>query len=203
GVMCSGVGVTMTAVVAVAALLRRGWRVMLAIVAPPAGVYAIWYAVEGTSGQRNTVALSTALRDLPDFVWHGLTGAFDGLTRVSGAGVVVLVALVAWIIWRARPLREPWPLVVATTVGTVVSLSLTALRRAGAPPDVSRYSDIVVLLALPALALATQDLGRALVRRFGKVAFIACAVAVAAFLVVQVVDLEQVVSTSYAPEMRA
>ena len=79
-VMCSGTGVTVTVVVAIAALLRRGWRTTLAIIAPPSVVYAVWYVLEGTSGQRNHVALSTALSDLPDFVWRGLTGAFDALT---------------------------------------------------------------------------------------------------------------------------
>ena len=63
--MCSGTGVTMTVVVALAALLRRGWRVTLGIVAVPAAVYALWYALEGASGQRNDTALSTALGDLP------------------------------------------------------------------------------------------------------------------------------------------
>ena len=81
--MCSGTGVTMTVVVALAALLRRGWRVALGIVAVPAAVYALWYALEGASGQRNDTALSTALVDLPGFVWRGLTGAFSDLTRVA------------------------------------------------------------------------------------------------------------------------
>ena len=37
----------------------------LGIVAVPAAVYALWYVLEGASGQRNDTALSTALGDLP------------------------------------------------------------------------------------------------------------------------------------------
>jgi hypothetical protein len=192
GVACSGVGVTMTVVVALAALLRRGWRVTLAIVAVPAAVYGAWYVLEGTSGQRNKVALSDAARDLPDFVWRGITAAYSGLVRVPDTGALVLAALVVWMVWRARPRREPWPIVVATTVGALVSISLTGLRRSGdgSFPEASRYSDVVVLLSLPALALATQEAGRALIRRTGRVAVTVCGIVVVAFLVVQAVALD-------------
>jgi hypothetical protein len=200
--MCSGTGVTMTAVVALAALLRRGWRVTLGILALPAAAYALWYALEGASGQRNDTALSTALGDLPGFVWRGLTGAFSGLTRVPDSGTVVLAALVVWLVWRARPRLEPWPLVVATTVGAVFSIALTGVRRAGAGPE-SRFVDIVVLLALPALALMTQEAGRALLRRFGQATLAVCSVLVVAFLVVQVIALDDEVShETFVGEMR-
>ena len=202
GLACSGVGVTMTAVVALAALLRRGWRVTLGIVAAPAAVYALWYALEGTTGQRNTASLSTAMGDLPGFVWRGLLGAFSDLTRVEHSGLVVLVAVVAWLGWRARPRHEPWPIVVATSAGAVLSLALTALRRAGASPE-SRYVDIVILLALPALALMTQEAGRALTRRFGRAAVAVCSVIAVMFLVVQVVALDDEVShEAFVGEMR-
>lgn len=195
----------MTVVVALAALLRRGWRVTLAIVAGPAAVYAVWFVLEGTSGQRNDTALSTALRDLPEFVWRGLTDALSELTRLPYSGgfvLAVIVAWVAWSVWRGGPRREPWPIVLATTVGAVVSIALTGLRRAGAPPE-SRYSDIVVLLALPALALLTQQAGQWLLRRFGRPALVVCSVVVVAFLVVQVVALNDDVSSEpFVGEMR-
>jgi hypothetical protein len=202
GLMCSGVGVTMTAVVALAALLRRGWKVTIELVAAPAVVYGLWYVLEGTTGQRNDTSLATALRDLPEFVWRGLTAAFSDLTRVPDSGAVVLVLVAAWLVWRARPRVEPWPLVVATSVGAVVSIALTGLRRAGAGPE-SRYSDIVVLLALPALALMTQEAGRWLARRFGRPAFAVLSVIVVAFLVVQVVALnDEVYDEPFVGEMR-
>jgi hypothetical protein len=202
GLACSGVGVTMTAVVAVAALLRRGWKIAVAVIAGPALVYAVWYVLEGTSGQRNTVALSTALRDLPEFVWRGITTAFSELTRIPESGAVVVVLVIGWLVWRARPRREPWPLVVATAAGAIASMALTGIRRAGASPA-SRYSDIVVLLALPALALMTQEAGRAVIRRFGRPALAVCSAVVVAFLVVQVIALDDDVSSEpFVGEMR-
>jgi hypothetical protein len=123
GLMCSGTGVTMAFVVVLAALLRRGWLVAAEVASVPAVVYAVWYVTWGTEGPRNTVALSTALGDMPSFVWHGLTGGLSGLTRIAGSGPVVLVLLAAWLVWRARPPRtEPWPLVLATPVGAVASM---------------------------------------------------------------------------------
>jgi hypothetical protein len=199
---CSGTGVTMTAVVALAALLRRGWRVALGIIAVPAAVYALWYTLEGSSGQRNDTSLSTALGDLPGFVWRGLTEAFSGLTRLPDSGAVVLAAVVVWLVWRARPRVEPWPLLIATAVGAAFSIALTGIRRAGAGPE-SRYVDIVVLLALPALALMTQECGRWIVRRFGQPALAIGSMVVVAFLVVQVVALnDEVSSEAFVGEMR-
>lgn len=203
GLMCSGVGVTMTIVVGLAALLRRGWLVAAEVVSVPAVVYAIWFVTEGTQGQRNTVALSTALRDLPGFVWDGLTAGLSGLTRIPGSGPVVLVLLVAWLVWRARPRTEPWPLVLAMTLGAVASMALTGLRRAGVNADASRYVDIVVVLLLPALALATQDVVRVAMRRFGNAVVVIGAALVGILLVAQVVGLDHHVQTEpFLGEMR-
>ena len=191
GLMCSGTGVTMTVVVALAALLRRGWKVAAGIVAVPAVAYCIWYLAEGSAGQRDNTPMSTVLRDLPGFVWRGITSALDDLTRVEHTGVLLLVLVVIWLgwkVWQAGPRREPWPLVLATTVGALASVTLTGLRRATAPP-VSRYSDIIVLLALPALVLMVQDGGRWLARHVGRPVVAVVSVVVVVFLVVQVVAL--------------
>ena len=166
-------------------------------------VYGTWYLLEGTEGQRHSGSLSTAIRDLPEFAWSGITGALSGLTRVPGSGVVVLVLVAAWLGWRARPRREPWPLVLATAAGAVVSIALTGLRRAGLDAEASRYSDVVVVLLLPALALGTQDVARMAVRRVGRPLTAVFAVVVVGFLVVQVVALDhEVQSELFVGEMR-
>ena len=203
GLMCSGVGVTMTVVVAIAVFLRRGWRVTAAILSIPVVVYGTWYVLEGTEGQRNTVAFSTAIRELPEFAWLGLTGAVSGLTRVPGTGAIVLVLVVAWLGWRARPRHEPWPLVLATAVGAVASVVLTGLRRAGLDAEASRYADIIVVLLLPTIVLATQDVGRMAVRRFGRPLTAVFTVVVAGFLVAEVVGIDhEVQSELFVGEMR-
>ncbi len=203
GLMCSGTGVTMTIVIGVAAFLRRGWRVAAAVLSLPTAVYVLWFVTEGTKGPRNTVPLRTALADLPGFVWHGLTGALTGLTRVPYSGAVVLVLLAAWLVWRARPRSEPWPLVLATTLAAVASMTLTGLRRAGADSEASRYADIVVVLLLPALALATQDVARMVVRRVGRPAVVGFAGLMVVMLVAQVVGLNHYVETeTFVGEMK-
>ena len=205
GLMCSGTGVTMAGVVALAALLWRGWKVAVGIVAVPAAVYGIWYVTEGTSGQRDHTSMSDALSGLPGFVWRGLTHALDDLALAEHAGVLLLVLVVVWLtwkVWHAGPRRDPWPLVIATTVGALGSVTLTGLRRATAPP-VSRYSDIVVLLALPALALMVQDGGRWLTRRLGRPVVAVTSVLVIVFLVLQVVALnDEIENELFVGEMR-
>src|SRR2546423_7166450 len=48
GMMCSGLAITMLGIVALVALIRRGWRVALAIAALPALAYAWWYIAYGS-----------------------------------------------------------------------------------------------------------------------------------------------------------
>ncbi len=91
----------------------------------------------------------------------------------------------------------------ATAVGAVVSIALTGLRRAGLDAEASRYSDVVVVLLLPALALATQDVARMAVRRVGRPLTAGFTVVVVGFLVVQVVALDhEVQSELFVGEMR-
>ncbi len=203
--MCSGTGVTMTIVVGIAALLRRGWRTAAAVVSVPALCYAAWFATEGTKGQRNTASVSTALSDLPGFVWRGTTEALGGLTRFGFTGPIILVVLAVWLVWRARGhwRTEPWPLLLATSIGAVVSIALTGIRRAGTDAGASRYAYVVVVLLLPALAVATQELARVIVRRFGRPATIVGAALVVALLVAQAVALNHYVETeAFVGEMR-
>ena len=203
GLMCSGVGVTMTLVVGIAAFLRRGWRVAAATVAVPVVVYLVWLLTEGTKGQRSGVPLGTALGDLPSFVWNGLTEAVEGLTRIGRIGPIVVVLLAAWLAWRARPRADPWPLVLAMSAGAVISLALTGVRRAGADPGTSRYAYVVVVLLIPALALAVQQRASVVVHRVGRRVVVVFAGLIVALLVAQFVALDHYVETAFfSGEMR-
>lgn len=161
--MSSGVGVTMTAVVGLAALLRRGPRVAAGIVAGPTVLYVVWFAIEGRHVQqlRESQSLGDTLRGAPGYVWRGLTDIMDATVGLTGVGAVLLVLLLVWLARAARPPEEPWPLVIATAAGALMFLGLVSLRRqtegienAGS----SRYATIVVALLLPALLLAGQRL---------------------------------------------
>jgi hypothetical protein len=195
GLMCSGTGVTMTAIIGIAALLRRGWKLALADVSVPALVYATWYVTWGTTGQHSVSSTGDAIRGLPDFVWHGVTRSVGEFFRVDVIGPVVVLALAAWLVWRARRFRdEPWPIVLATSIGAVLGSAFTGLRRVGADGSTSRYAYVVVALLLPALALAVQDVVAPFVRRHGRVLAYAAAGILVAFMVVQVVGLNDRIS---------
>jgi hypothetical protein len=203
GVMCSGTGVTMAMVVGIAALLRRGWKLALADVSVPALVWGTWYVTWGTEGQRSQSSLGDAITGLPGFVWRGMSDSFSGLFRIEILGPVVLVALAAWIVWRARPRVEPWPLLIAMSAGALLGSALTGLRRAGTDGGASRYAYVIVALLLPALALALQELVGPFVRRHGKAAVYAGAGVLVACLVVQVVALNDEISNEiFVGQMR-
>ncbi len=203
GIMCSGTGVTMTMVVGIAALLRRGWKLAFVDVSVPAAVYLVWYVTWGTEGQRNKSSTADAITGLPGFVWRAVTDAIGGFFRVDLLGPVVLVLLVAWLVWRAKPRLEPWPLVLACSTGAILGSALTGIRRAGTDGGASRYAYIVVVLLLPALALALQDVVGPFVRRHGRPVAYAAAAVLVAFTVVQVVGLNDEVSSEiFVGEMR-
>ena len=203
GIMCSGTGVTMAIVVGIAALLRRGWKLALADVSVPAVVYLVWYVTWGTEGQRNQSSTADAIKGLPGFVWRGVTDAIGGFFRVDLLGPVVLVLLLAWLVWRATPRLDPWPLVLACSAGAILGNALTGIRRAGTDGGASRYAYVVVVLLLPALALALQDVVGPFVRRHGRPVAYAVAAVLVAFTVVQVVGLNDEVSNEiFVGEMR-
>src|SRR3954462_5852374 len=47
GLLCSGVAVTMTMVVGLTMLMRRGWRIALLHTVPLGAVYSLWWATIG------------------------------------------------------------------------------------------------------------------------------------------------------------
>ena len=162
GLMFSGLGVVMVFVVALATALRRGLRAGAAIAVVPAVVYGAWYLKYGRYG--TTVGhqpLRTALQAAPGFMWQGFLTAVDGATGLSGIGAVLLVLLAVWVVRRARPTAEPWPLILSTAAGAVLFFFLTALERSGVglvEAQQSRYTYVVIALLLPAAALALDQL---------------------------------------------
>jgi hypothetical protein len=103
----------------------------------------------------------TALQAAPAFVWRGLTEAVASTAGLAGIGPVVLVLLGLWLVRTVRLDRPPWPTVAAMTIGAVVFLALTDIRRSGFGVDyagTSRYVYVVVALLLPAATLAAASL---------------------------------------------
>ncbi len=177
GLMCSGIAVTMTVVVGLAVLTRRGWRPAALQVLPLAGVYLLWFGLIGHEGYRSRAPLTRA----PRYVYDQLGATYRALGQLPGFGLLLAVVLVIGLVllFRRTPIDElrRWasaPL--ALLVGALVFAMLTAFGRAVGPTlpgfpsalSPSRYEYVLAALILPALALAVSTIA-ALAPRWGFV----------------------------------
>ena len=184
-VLCSGVALSMLIVVGLCLLVSRGWRVALESLVVPVGVYALWTLGWGRSG--NSLLSTKGLHQVPDFLGTGLSFAFDEATHVPYAGIVVLVALAAYVVATARSwtVTRAWAL--WSAAGAVAFYVLVGLRR-DSPflpgPTTGRYVWMAFALLVPLIGLAVTTL----VHRWRVAAVVAGALA-AVLLVVQTVDL--------------
>ena len=177
GMMCSGVGVTMAIVVAIAMLLRRGWRIALMQAAPLGAAYLVW-SVASPKGY-DTVDYGTHSPVLIiKFAVIGAGSAFGRLGQVPGLGVVLgLVVLVGIVLAVDREglheIRARFAVPLALLVGAGLFLLLTGVVRAGEPaglkgafgigPDrarQSRYVYLVAAMALPTIGIAVDAVAR-------------------------------------------
>jgi hypothetical protein len=194
--MCSGVALTMLGVVAVVALIRRGWRVALAVAALPAIAYAWWYVAYGSKAPDVT---TLSYRTVPGFVWDGLTDAMGDLVRLRWVGVPIVLATFVWLVCQLlhRPIARTLLLPTVLALGAVVSLALTGWRRGTITvPSLSRYAYITIVLLLPLVAAAADWLVRRLARaRFGKVVPVVTGVLLVLVVIAQVRIFDNYVTT--------
>ena len=160
--MCSGVALPMLLSVALVALVRRGWRVAATTAVVPATAYAIWYLAYGRDGP---AVAPTAPRAVPRFVWDGITNALGDVARLEFIGVIVVLAVGAWLVVQLfrRPVDPHLLVPVALAIGAVAFLAGTGYRRGnlfGSDPAESRYAYVTIAFLLPLIALAAQGLFR-------------------------------------------
>jgi hypothetical protein len=165
GVMCSGVAVSMTIVVGLAMLMRRGWRVALFHSAPLAVIYVAWW-LAFARGRYATATTSIEL--VARFVSTGFAEAYDEMGQVPGVGLALGLLLAAGLVFAWRGLdrvelgrRAAAP--AAMLVGSVIFLTVTGIGRGIFGPDAARagrYLHLVTALSLPAIAVAADALVR-------------------------------------------
>lgn len=183
--MCSGLAVTMTLVVGIALLLRRGWRVALLQTAPLGVAYVIWLRA-APKGEGAVAQHARSVSDIAQFVVNGVEATFGRLGQLSGFGFVVAALLVVGLtlIFRegTHVVRERAAVPLAMLAGAVILLLTTAAVRAGGTAQVQalfkeagprrardgRYLYAVATLLLPALALAVD----AIIRRWHQLAIV-------------------------------
>jgi hypothetical protein len=157
--MCSGVGVTMVAVVGFAVLLRRGWKLALFHTVPLAACYLVWLFTVGNDDYGTTRVTS---RGMFGFVSTGLRAAYRSMGQIPGLGVVFVMLLVAGFVlaWNQRRETRRTPELaapIALLAGSVLFLTITATGRLilGAnTASLPRYTYLVTAMTLPALAVA-------------------------------------------------
>ncbi len=165
GLMFSGVGVAMVVVVAVAMLLRRGWRVAMFHSLPLAVAYGAWYlAFPSDTGRDYTLSFDT-VRFVATMIWS----VFDDLGQYAAVGVVLAAVACVGIGWslvlarRARSLR-PLALPAGLVAGVLAFASTTAIARVnfGTVRSASsdRYVDVATALLLPIIALGVELIAR-------------------------------------------
>ncbi len=151
----SSVGLIMLAMSAGYAALRRGVRHGVVVAVVPAAVFLLWFAVVGRTGLSSSgVSVGETVRQLPTYLWTGLTSAWQQVSGIPGAGAVVVLALLAGLVaaGTGRALHLAW----AGTLAAFLQLLLSGLARAGAGVEqaaASRYVYLVVALMAPALAV--------------------------------------------------
>jgi len=175
--MCSGVGVTMVVIVALAMLLRRGWRIALLHSAPLAAAYAIW-SVVSPKGSTPVSYTTHSVVDVVKFFALGAGDVFGRLGQLAGLGVVLVVVLVVGFVVAVdredfAALRRQFAVPIALLAGAAFFLLVTAVVRSGQTspmfgtasngPERARQSRYVYLLAamvLPILGIAADAIAR-------------------------------------------
>lgn len=159
--MFSGIGVTMVAVVTVTVLLRRGLRDAALTVAVPCLVYVVWLALAGREGLDAHPRTLDSVLTYPDYIWTGMRAAVEEATGFPGAGTVLVLGLAAWLLRRAGTAAGPAAPAFAGAIGGVLLFSVIAVGRTalGAQQaQASRYTYVVMAMALPAMGLVLHEL---------------------------------------------
>ncbi len=163
GLMCSAIGITMVVLLALVALLRRGWRAAFITASVPTAVYLIWLLAIGRHYllADSTVNAQTLLL-IPDFVWAGLTATVDRVTGLVGIGAVAILGLLAWLVLKRRD-ATALPLAFAGAITALAFFMFDGIDRTAngsAAATTSRYLYVGAALLLPITAVIMSSLVR-------------------------------------------
>ena len=160
--MFSGFSVVMVAVVGLAALRRWGWRKAVAITAPAAVIYLAWLKWQGDQGLTGSNAqFHGGPRDIPRYVWGGISSALGAPLHQPRLGELVLVALLVVFVVRGWSWWQRSPELVALAVGAPVMFAVISQGRGAIQsPSSPRYLYVAAVMVFPLLAYAVSPLVR-------------------------------------------
>jgi hypothetical protein len=161
GLMASGVGPPLVAMVGVAVLIRRGWRLALVHTVPLAALFVLWSLWQHPLDQ-GSAEIGTNLGSLAQFVRSALVGVFEGMGQSSVVAALLAVLLVvglvlAWSPLRGEELRRRTSAPLAMAIGAVLVLASAGSQRYALGAEFARSSRYVAMgtaLILPALGVA-------------------------------------------------
>lgn len=161
GLTFSGVTVSMVVAATTCILVRRGWRKAVVFVVPPALVYAGWLALIGRPGLSSHPRSVDSFFLLPRYVWQGLSAGIESTVGMTGAGAVLLLATLAFVLRRDGFVRLSSAPATAGVVGAFAMFIIAGFGRAALGLEQaasSRYVYIEVVLLLPVFAAGLQAL---------------------------------------------
>lgn len=175
--MCSTLGDAMVVGAAVIAFARMPKRRAALVIAPPLGIYVLWFAFVGHLGltEHSDHFPLSVFTNVPNYVWTGLSSALGQTFNLEAAGTAILVGLAVWTGWHMRGLWAEQPVLVALGTAVVAFYALAAVGRDASTvsPTVSRYIYVAIALLVPLMAKILSSLGTAPVARFGAVGLLA------------------------------
>lgn len=160
GLMFSGVSVTMVTVAGITVLMRRGLRQAALTVAAPGIVYLVWYFLVDQNVKSSKRSLDDVF-EYPGYIWNGLRSSVEQTVGFPGAGAIIVLGLIAFLLHRAGQASGPAAPAFACALGALMLFAIIATGRAGLGIEqsgASRYTYIVMALALPAIGLALNEL---------------------------------------------
>jgi hypothetical protein len=160
--MCSGVGITMVALLTFVAFIRRGLRAAAVMVSYPLVVFLVWLVLIGKQFVGSTPVTATSLLALPRFIWTGISAALDGATGFAGAGAAITVGILAWLIWRRHDAMSQ-PVAFGGGLAVLVFFVIAGVGRASLGVDqalAARYSYVATILLAPVIAWMVGEVAR-------------------------------------------
>ncbi|MFN2465662.1 MAG: hypothetical protein ABR598_05285 [Candidatus Dormibacteria bacterium] len=158
--MCSGMGIVMLLVVALAIALRRGPIAALSVGALPLLCFAAWYLTFGHTASGQAYARPSLAGSL-HFVWVGLTASSEMASGLKWTGPLLTVAAGSWAAWKLIGDRGGNAIAVAGVVGAVALFAIISAGRLqyGAQSAAQgRYVYVAAALLVPAAGLALNSL---------------------------------------------
>ena len=167
GLMFAGTAVPLVAALALLALRRVGFVRAVIVAGAPTVVYLAWYLFAKANPsysmptQWQPDSAGQLLIDVPLYAGRMIVGAFQGLSPLPFAGLVVAVAL---LVFAVATLRRQWraaPLALAFALAGIAFGLLTGFSRLNIDPALAtsgRYLYFVFAMAVPLCGVALTAL---------------------------------------------